>query len=189
MLDPDTARRIRLIGFDVDGVLTDNGIYVGAMGGAVTEFKRFDIQDGVGIKLLRDAGLILAIVSGRHSDATTARARELGIDELVQIDTAHKLPPFTEILERHGVPWEEAAYMGDDLADIPLLTRVGLPVSVQNGVSEVKAVARHVTAAEGGRGAVREFVEAFLRARGEWDRSDQRYVTDREAPMSVSHVS
>jgi 3-deoxy-D-manno-octulosonate 8-phosphate phosphatase (KDO 8-P phosphatase) len=179
VLEPLSAKRIRLVGLDVDGVLTDNGVYVGMVEGHPTELKRFDVQDGIGIVLLRLAGLKIAVVSGRQSQASTIRMEELEVDAFVQDDYARKLPAFEELLQRFGVRWEEAAYVGDDLPDVPLLRRVGLPVAVANATPDLKAVARHVTQAPGGRGAVREFVEEFLRARGQWDATVQAYLTER----------
>jgi 3-deoxy-D-manno-octulosonate 8-phosphate phosphatase (KDO 8-P phosphatase) len=179
MLDPVTARRVRLVGLDVDGVLTDNGVYVGMVQHAPTELKRFDIQDGIGIALLKLAGLKVVIVSGRTSEANVLRAEELGVDGFAQDDRARKLPAFEELLGRLNVSWEEAAFVGDDLPDLPLLTRVGLPVGVANATADVKAVARHVTSARGGHGAVREFVETLLRARGEWEATVRAYLAER----------
>jgi 3-deoxy-D-manno-octulosonate 8-phosphate phosphatase (KDO 8-P phosphatase) len=179
VLDEATARRIRLIGLDVDGVLTDNGVYVGMVHNQPTELKRFDIQDGIGIALLKLAGLKVVIVSGRTSEANVLRAEELGVDAFAQDDRARKLPAFEELLGRFNVGWEEAAFVGDDLPDVPLLTRVGLPVGVANATADVRAVARHVTTARGGHGAVREFVETLLRARGQWERTVQAYLAER----------
>src|SRR5438552_2192914 len=141
MLDAAVARRLKLVGFDVDGVLTDNGIYVGMEGHHPVEFKRFRIQDGLGVRMLRTAGLLVVWLSGRESAATTLRARELAVDEVIQDPTARKLPAFEALLERRGLAWEECAFAGDDLADLPLLTRVGLPIAVANGVAAVKAAA------------------------------------------------
>jgi 3-deoxy-D-manno-octulosonate 8-phosphate phosphatase (KDO 8-P phosphatase) len=189
MIDPAIAKRIRLVGFDVDGVLTDAGVYTGMAGTEAVELKRFDIQDGVGVRLLRESGLKTAMVSGRISRATALRAAELEIDEVFQDDAAQKLPAFEEILARQGVSWDEVAFVGDDLPDLPLLTRVGLPVAVRNAVPEVRDAAHHITDAAGGRGAVREFIEQLLRARGEWDAAVERYVSARGGVPKVSNVS
>lgn len=189
MIDATIARRIKLIGLDVDGVLTDAGVYLGTVGGEAVEFKRFDIQDNVGIRLLHEAGIPVAIVSGRISAATTARAKDLGVTDLFQDDGAQKLGAFEEILARHEVGWGEAAYLGDDLPDFTLLARVGLPVCVANATKDVRAVAHHVTEASGGHGAIREFVETFLRARGEWDVAVERYVNARGGLPEETHVS
>jgi 3-deoxy-D-manno-octulosonate 8-phosphate phosphatase (KDO 8-P phosphatase) len=179
VLDAALARRLRLVGFDVDGVLTDGGVYLGRVGDHAVELKRFDIQDGMAVKLLRAAGLTVVVVSGRESEATTLRAREIGVDEVVQDDAAAKLPAFTAILERRGIRFDECAFAGDDLADLPLLTRVAFPVAVANAVPEVKAAAHYVTAAPGGRGAAREIAETILKARGDWDELVRQYLEER----------
>jgi 3-deoxy-D-manno-octulosonate 8-phosphate phosphatase (KDO 8-P phosphatase) len=178
MIDAALARRIRLLGLDVDGVLTDNGIFVGPVDGEVVELKRFDIQDGLGQVLMRCAGLPVVWLSGRHSEATTARARELRVEEVLQVAGPRKLEAFGALLERRGLAWEEAAFVGDDLADLPVLRRVGLPIAVANAVAEVKAAAAYVTTASGGHGAVREAIEALLRARGEWSELLDRYFSE-----------
>jgi 3-deoxy-D-manno-octulosonate 8-phosphate phosphatase (KDO 8-P phosphatase) len=181
VLDQAVARRIRLVGFDVDGVLTDGGIFVGRVGDHSVEFKRFDSQDGCGAWLLRRAGIVLAVVSGRRSDATTIRARELRIDEVIQDDTggAHKLEPFAAMLDRRAIAWDECAFVGDDLADLPLLTRVALPIAVVNAVPEVKTAARVTTSRAGGHGVVREVAELILKARGSWDDLVTEYLHER----------
>ncbi|MGH7498074.1 MAG: KdsC family phosphatase [Gemmatimonadales bacterium] len=178
MLDPEVARRVRLLGLDVDGVLTDNGIYVGPVAGQPVELKRFDIQDGLGLMLLRIAGIPVVWLSGRSSDATTLRSRELRIEELLQVPGPKKLEAFATVLETRGIAWEEAAFVGDDLADLMVMRRVGLPIAVANAVAEVKAVAAYVTRATGGHGAVREVIEEILRARGEWQTILERYFTE-----------
>lgn len=188
-VDPQVAGRITLLGLDVDGVLTDAGVYIGMVGDSPAELKRFDIQDGVGIRLLQDAGVKVVIVSGRMSRATTMRAKELDVTDVVQDDRARKLPAFEEMLDRHGVPWEAAAFMGDDLPDLPVLTRVGLPVAVRNAVAEVREAAQFVTEAPGGRGAVREFAEVLLKARGEWQITVERYLRERGESALASHAS
>jgi len=183
VIDAALARRLKLVGLDVDGVLTDNGVYIGMVGDHPVEFKRFHIQDGIGVRMLRSAGLAVVWVSGRESAATALRARELGVDELIQDSTARKLPAFEGLLARRGLDWEQCAFVGDDLADLPLLARVGLPIAVANGVAEVKAAARFVTTAPGGQGAVREVAELILKARGEWDDLVNKFFVERgDAP-------
>jgi len=177
MIDPGLARRIRLVGLDVDGVLTDGGLYIGMVAEHPVELKRFHIQDGLGIKLLRDAGLAVVLVSARRSEATDLRARELKVDEVVQDNK--KLPAFEDVLRRRGVAWQDCAFVGDDLPDLPLLRRVGLPIAVANAVPEVATVARVVTRAAGGHAAVREVAELLLRARDEWDGLLERYLEER----------
>ena len=166
MLDPVLARRLRLVGFDVDGVLTDGGLYLGAVGDHTVELKRFHIQDGMGLRLLKEAGLTVVFASARRSDATEQRGRELRIDEVLQEKA--KLPAFEAMLDRRGIGWEETAFVGDDLPDLPLLARVALPIAVANAAAEVRAAARVVTQRRGGDGAAREVAELILAARGEW---------------------
>lgn len=178
-LDEGLARRIRLVCFDVDGVLTDGGVYLGAVDGQPLEFKRYDIQDGLGIHFLRSVGLKVVIITGRVSDSVRMRAAELEADELVQDAGARKLPAFRRILEREGIDASEAAFIGDDFPDMGVLRVVGLPVAVGNAVPEVKAVAKLVLDRTGGRGAAREFCELLLKARGEWEHACERYVAER----------
>lgn len=180
MLDPTRARDIRLIGFDVDGVLTDNGIYVAVEAGKRVETKRFHALDGVAIHFLQQAGIGVAWISGRTSLATTERARELGVTEVIQdAGQGFKLPAVRDLLRRTGVSWGQFGYVGDDLADIPVLRRAGLSIAVANAVTEVRAVAAWTTERSGGHGAVREVVEALLRARGEWEALVRRYLDQR----------
>jgi 3-deoxy-D-manno-octulosonate 8-phosphate phosphatase (KDO 8-P phosphatase) len=175
---PVKARRVRLLGLDVDGVLTDNGVYIGPVAGERVELKRFDIQDGLGLILLRTANIPVVWVSGRRSEATALRAAELRVTELLQVPGPRKAAAFQEVLERHGIDWDEVAFMGDDLADLPILRRVGLPIAVANAVGEVKQIAAYITRAQGGHGAVREVVEALLQARGEWPEILERYFAE-----------
>ncbi len=166
MIDPAVAGRIRLLGLDVDGVLTDNAVYLGLVAGQRVEFKRFDIQDGLGIGLARRLGMVVALVSGRYSDATTLRAAELKIDEVIQDKGARKVPAMTEMLMRRGIGWDEVAFVGDDLADLPVLRRVGLPIAVANAVSEVKEPRRlHHDGIAAASGAVREVIEPCFEPR------------------------
>jgi 3-deoxy-D-manno-octulosonate 8-phosphate phosphatase (KDO 8-P phosphatase) len=183
-LSSTAARRVRLLGLDVDGVLTDNGVYIGPVAGERVELKRFDIQDGLGLILLRTAGLPVVWVSGRSSEATSLRAAELRVEELLQVSGPRKAAAFGEMLERRGISWEEVAFVGDDLADLPVLRRVGLPIAVANAVPDVKAAAAHVTNAAGGHGAVREVVEGLLRARGEWPETLARYFTEQATSVA-----
>ena len=181
MIDAQTARRVRLLGLDVDGVLTNNAVYLGLADGERVEFKQFDIRDGLGIHLARRAGLAVAWISGRFSEATSLRAAELAIDELVQEDAARKAPAMAELLARRGVGWDEVAFVGDDLPDLPVMRRVGLPIAVANAVKETREAAAYVTRSPGGAGAVREVVEVLLRMRGQWDDVLQSYLREREA--------
>lgn len=178
-LTPELARRIRLVGLDVDGVLTDGGIYLGDSGGTRVELKRYDIQDGLGIRFLRDAGIQVAIVTGRVSESVRLRAHELEIEDVVQDAQARKLPGLVALLARRGISMEDTAFLGDDFPDLAVLRAVGLPVAVGNAVTEVRAECRMVLQAVGGHGAVREFAERLLKARGDWDRVCAKYVEER----------
>jgi 3-deoxy-D-manno-octulosonate 8-phosphate phosphatase (KDO 8-P phosphatase) len=180
-IEPSAAMQVRLVGMDVDGVLTDNGVYIGPVAGDRVELKRFDIQDGLGLILLKTAGLPVVWVSGRSSDATALRATELRVDELLQVPGPSKAGAFERVLQRYGVGWHEVAFLGDDLADLPILRRVGLPIAVSNAVTEVKQIATYVSNARGGHGAVREVIEALLRARGEWSEILERYFAEHAA--------
>lgn len=179
MIDATVARRIRLVAFDVDGVLTDGGVYLGAAGGAYLEFKRYDIQDGLGIHFLRTSGMRVAIVTGRVSESVRLRARELAIDDVVQDPDAQKLRGLVEIVTRKGIPLADVAFVGDDFPDLPILRAVGLPVAVANAVPEVRDASRVHLTRGGGQGAVREFAELLLKARNEWDSTTDRYVRER----------
>ena len=183
-LDPARAERVRLLGLDVDGVVTDNGIWIGPVAGEPVELKRFDIQDGLGHVLLRIVGIPVVWLSGRHSEATALRARELKVDELLQVPGPRKLEAFSELLARRGLSWEEVAFVGDDLADLEILQRVGLPIAVPNAVREVRALAAYVTTAPGGHGAVREVAEALIRARGVWPGILERYFSQQATRVS-----
>jgi len=179
MIDAARAGRIKLLGLDVDGVLTDNGLWIGTVGGARVEFKRFDVQDGLGFVLLRGTGIEVCWVSGRVSESTAERAKELKITELVQDRGANKLGPVQEILTRKGLEWAELAWMGDDIADVPVLRKAGLAIAPANALPEAKALAHHVTARAGGHGAVREVIVDLLTARGTYDAALKRYLEER----------
>jgi 3-deoxy-D-manno-octulosonate 8-phosphate phosphatase (KDO 8-P phosphatase) len=177
-IDPAVARRIRLVGLDVDGVLTEGGIYLGDVDGAAMEFKRFDIWDGLGIKMLQLAGIEVVIITGRVSKAVAIRARELAIAEVVQDPHARKLPALRKLLASKAIELRDVAFIGDDLPDVAVLREVGLPVVVANCTRDVASLGLRLTK-NGGYGAVREFAELLLRARGEWDALVERYVRSR----------
>ena len=158
-----TARGLRLVAFDVDGVMTDGGIY---FVGAGEEARRFDVRDGMGVVLARNAGLRTAIISSRSSVTVRRRAEELGIDALYE-GHERKGEALDLLLEEQALRPEEVAYLGDDLQDLPVMNRVGLPIAVADARPEVIRRALHVTRAFGGHGAVREAIEWILEARGE----------------------
>ncbi len=189
MIEPALARRIRLLGCDVDGTMTDGGLYLGGPAEAPVELKRFDIQDGLGVHLLRAAGVAVAVVTGRAGEPARRRAEELQVDEFAADAGARKLPLFEAILRRRGVGWDEACFVGDDLPDLPLLRRVALPVAVANACREVKAACRVVTTARGGHGALREFAEALLQARGAWSDVVASYLRERDEARAEDHAA
>lgn len=182
MIESALARRIKLVAVDVDGVLTDGGIYLGAVQGQALEFKRYDIQDGLGIHLLHRAGIRMAIVTGRVSDSVRMRAAELEIEDVAQVTNAQKVPALAAILQQRGIAAADVAFVGDDFPDLAVLRTVGLAVAVANAVPEVKRECGLVLTRQGGAGAVREFAELLLRARGEWDGLWRDYVAERSGP-------
>jgi 3-deoxy-D-manno-octulosonate 8-phosphate phosphatase (KDO 8-P phosphatase) len=188
MMDEALARSIRLVGLDVDGVLTDGGIYLGAVDGRPMEFKRYEIQDGLGIHFMKRVGIQVAIVTGRVSDSVRLRAAELGVDDVAQDPNAQKLPGFLAMLERHRIDLSEAAFIGDDYPDMAVLRRVGLPVAVGNAVPEVKAACKLQLERRGGHGAIREFAERLLKARGEWEAVTEQYVAERSVLPAESNA-
>lgn len=157
------ARAVRLAIFDVDGVMTDGTLYIGAQGEA---FKAFNILDGHGVKMLQSAGIATAIISGRASEAVQRRAAELSIAHVTQ-GAADKVAAFEALVSKLGIQASQCAFVGDDLPDLPVMKRCGFAVAVANAVDAVKASAHYVTRAHGGRGAVREFCELVLRAQGQ----------------------
>ncbi|MCC7003366.1 MAG: HAD hydrolase family protein [Gemmatimonadaceae bacterium] len=181
-LDAELARRIRLVAFDVDGVLTDGGIILGDTAGARVELKQYDIQDGLGIKMLQQAGILTAIITGRESVSVALRAKELAVDDLVQDREARKVPALHKLAAARGLTMEQIAFVGDDLPDLGVLRIVGLPVAVGNATAEVRRTATVQLTRTGGAGAVREFCELLLRARGEWDTQVEAYVASRSVP-------
>jgi 3-deoxy-D-manno-octulosonate 8-phosphate phosphatase (KDO 8-P phosphatase) len=159
------ARGVRLLLFDVDGVLTDGRILLHADG---SESKQYHIRDGTGLVLARKSGLLTGLLSARTSASTTERARQLAIP-IVKQGASHKLTVYQEILAEHGLADGEVAFMGDDVQDLPVLTRVGLPCAPADAIPEVRARAKWVSSRDGGAGAVRELIEWVLRAQGTWD--------------------
>jgi 3-deoxy-D-manno-octulosonate 8-phosphate phosphatase (KDO 8-P phosphatase) len=155
--------RIKLLLCDVDGVLTDAAVFIGGK----TEFKRFNIRDGLGLVLLRRAGIPVGWISSRPSPATRRRARELKIDFLAEPKHG-KLAAVESLLARARFAWAEVCYVGDDIVDVGVLQRAGLAVAVADGVAETRAAAHYVTRAAGGHGAVREIAEMILKAQDKW---------------------
>jgi 3-deoxy-D-manno-octulosonate 8-phosphate phosphatase (KDO 8-P phosphatase) len=159
------AARIKLAVFDVDGVLTEGQLYYGPNG---EETKVFNALDGHGLKMLQDSGVELAIISGRSSDALARRAKDLRITQLF-MDIAGKREVFDHLLKSLSIDAAEAAGLGDDVVDLPFLTRCGLAACVPAAPPYMKSHVHYVTQAEGGRGAVREFCELIMHAQGTLD--------------------
>lgn len=149
---PDLLARIRLVVFDVDGVFTDGRFYIADNG---TESKAFHTQDGYGVRRLLGAGVAVAVISGRQSEAVRIRMQELGVRHVYQ-GCSDKVRVFEKLLAELGLGPDDSAYVGDDVPDLHMLRTVGLPIAVDNAVDEVKAVCAYVTTARGGSGAVRE---------------------------------
>ena len=156
------ASRIRLIAFDIDGVMTDGGLHYTDDG---RDLKTFNVQDGLGIKLLQRAGLELAIVTGRNSGVVASRAADLGIIHVFQ-GVADKRATVGALLDRLGVHWSECAFMGDDLIDLAVMAQCGLAIAPANARPVVRQRAHAVTDCRGGAGAVREAAEFILDAQG-----------------------
>ena len=162
---PPVAAEIELLLTDVDGVLTDGSLTFDSQG---VETKTFSVRDGLGVRLWQRAGLELGIVTGRASRIVEQRADELDISIVCQA-VKDKLPVVRELAAEHGVPLEKVAYLGDDLPDLPVIQAVGLGVAVADAAGEVAEAADHVTTTPGGRGALRELIDALLKASGRWD--------------------
>ena len=159
------ASDIRLLVLDVDGVLTDGGLYYDLQNQVM---KRFDVQDGLGIKIAQKAGIHVAVITGLDSPAVAARVRDLGITDYYAgfLDKRNCLE---ELRDRHNLQWEQIAYLGDDWVDLSVMDMVGLPLAVANAQPEVKNIAGYVTTAKGGQGAVREVIRHLLMAQGKYE--------------------
>jgi 3-deoxy-D-manno-octulosonate 8-phosphate phosphatase (KDO 8-P phosphatase) len=152
---------VRALVTDVDGVLTDGGLYYAENG---DEQKRFDVRDGQGLVLLREAGLLTVIVTRKQTTIVTRRARDLGIAEVHQ-NVTDKAAAITELLARHRLDPAAVCYVGDDVGDLPAMRLAGLPIAVADAVKDVRRAATYVTRAGGGRGAIREVCDLILAAR------------------------
>ena len=152
---------IKLLSLDVDGVMTDGGLYYTDEG---TQFRKFNVKDGLGIKLAIKAGVDVCIISASRQVSTLQRAEHLGIKH-VRIGTEDKLSALQEIANALGIDLQEVAHVGDDLTDVALMAHVGLPITVADGVAEALDAARFVTTKCGGAGAVREICDMVVRGR------------------------
>jgi 3-deoxy-D-manno-octulosonate 8-phosphate phosphatase (KDO 8-P phosphatase) len=165
------AQRIKLLLMDCDGVLTDGRLWLTADG---DEQKAFHARDGQGISLFHQAGLQTGIISGRTSSAVDRRARELKMSYVRQY-AKDKIKALEEIVAEAGVSTFECGYIGDDVADIPVMRRVALAVAVADAVAETKQAAHYITGLNGGHGAVREVCDLILKAQGRWDELMQKF--------------
>ncbi len=170
------ARKIQLLLMDVDGVLTDGHIiYLPRPSGGMFETKGFHSRDGLGIRLAHAAGLKTGIITGRSSPVIQFRAKELGI-HFVQEEALEKLEPYERILHAAGLSHEQVCYIGDDIVDLPILTRVGLAVAVADGHPLLRRHVHYTTRSPGGAGAVRETIELILSAQGKWKSTLAQYL-------------
>jgi len=168
----ERAKRIKLVVFDVDGVLTDGSLFLGDDG---QEYKAFYSRDGHGMKLLQKSGVEIAIITGRTSQVVQHRMDSLGIRHVYQ-GRIDKLPAFEELLGKLGFAPEQVAYIGDDVMDLPVMLRVGLAVAVQDAYPLVQEHAHWVTPSRGGRGAARDLCELVMRAQGTLETQLGRYL-------------
>ena len=177
MTAAERAAQVRLMILDVDGVLTDGRLYYGASGEAL---KAFDVRDGHGIRLLREGGVEVAILTARKSVIVAVRARELGVERVVQ-GAADKVTGFERLLSETGLNEEHCGYIGDDWPDLAVLARVGFAATVADAAPEVRALAHWATTAPGGRGAVRELAEFVLHAQGRFEELRARHTRNSHA--------
>jgi 3-deoxy-D-manno-octulosonate 8-phosphate phosphatase (KDO 8-P phosphatase) len=166
------AGRVRLMIFDVDGILTDGSLQYGPGGEAI---KTFNVLDGLGIKLLQQSGVGTAIITARKSEIVARRAADLGIEHVFQ-GVHDKRAGFEELQARTGFEAHECGFVGDDLIDLPVLSRVGFAASVPNAHAEVRSRVHYVTQAGGGNGAVRELCDFILQAQGKYQAALAPYL-------------
>ncbi len=170
---PSGPTDIRLLVLDVDGVLTDGGLYYGP---GDVELKRFDIKDGFAIRAAARVGLRVAVLTARTSEAVARRCAELEIEHVIQ-GSPDKARDVRRIANAAGFDLAQTAFIGDDLVDLPAMRLVGYPIAVGDAAPEVRDFAAFVTAKPGGRGAVREAIEALLHAQGKWDKAVGQYLS------------
>jgi len=164
-LNPALVKGVKVIFSDVDGILTDGSVFIGANH---AEFKQFSMMDGSAVALARAAEIPIALISARSSDATTSRAEQLGIVDVYQ-GSLNKLEPYEALLKKYGVTDAEVAYLGDGYVDIPVMERVGVPISVPEAEPIVKALAVYITEHRGGQGVLLDAVKWILTEQGRFD--------------------
>ena len=168
----EKAAKIKLLIFDVDGVLTDGGLFIGDDG---QEYKSFNSKDGLGMKMLQQAGVKIAIITARTSNVVTQRMQSLGIKHVYQ-GQSEKLPAFEKILTELDLTNEQVAYVGDDVVDLPVMLKVGLSITVADGHHLVKEHAHWQTPSNGGRGAARDVCELIMQAQETLESQFQKYL-------------
>ena len=167
----ERAQKIKLLILDVDGVLTDGRIIYDSKGG---ELKLFDVHDGLGVSALRHMGIKTILITAKASGAIKPRAKDMRVDK-VYANAFPKTPVYEKVLKEYNLIDEEVCFVGDDLVDIGILKRVGLPVAVINACPEVKEVSSYITQKRGGRGAVREVAELILKSQNKWTEAVKIY--------------
>ncbi len=168
----EKAGKIKLAIFDVDGVLTDGSLFYGDDG---QEYKAFNSRDGHGMKMLQQTGVKIGIITGRSSEVVRIRMESLGIQHVYQ-GQLDKLPAFHELMEKEGFTEEQVAYVGDDVVDLPIMTRVGLAIAVQDAHPLVKQHAHWTTPSRGGRAAARDVCELIMQAQGTLEAQFNKYL-------------
>jgi len=168
-------QNVALLLIDVDGVMTDGKVWFVPDGGKLVEVKSFNVVDGAGIALAHRVGLRTGVVSARSSPGVRKRAEELSI-EFICLGVRDKKVALADILKETGLGGEQVCFIGDEVVDLPAMTRVGFPVAVSNAVPEVRSRAAYVTEASGGNGAVREVIELILKEQGKWDTAIAEFI-------------
>ena len=167
----EKAKKVKLLLLDVDGVLTDGRIIYDSRGG---DMKFFDVHDGLGVYLLKKAGIPTILITAKGSRAIRPRARDMRVEEVFE-NISPKTQALEKILKKYKVKVSEICFVGDDLVDLCLMKKVGFPVAVSNAAPEIKQVASYITLREGGRGAVREVTELILKSQDKWQEAVGQY--------------
>jgi 3-deoxy-D-manno-octulosonate 8-phosphate phosphatase (KDO 8-P phosphatase) len=188
----DRARRVKILLYDVDGVLTNGDITIippldGRVDGHATEVKSFSAHDGMGISLARLAGLKIGFVTKRNSQVVAIRARDLKVDHVYQ-GQAHKMDAVTQILAAEHCTLDEIAYVGDDIIDLPVMRAVGFAIATANARVQVKAAAHYITPLPGGQGAGRDAIDFILQARGILDQTIEQYLDPTNAEAKSADI-
>ncbi len=173
----EELKKIKLLILDVDGVLTDGGIILTNTG---DELKVFNVKDGLGMKLIQKLGIEIAIITGKSSNLVQKRFESLGVDYIFQ-GQANKIKAYEGLLQKLGIDDDEVAYVGDDLPDLPLLKRVGFPITVNDGHKLIQPYVKYRTQLSGGQGAVREVCDLIYQSRGLLDRLVEDFISKGEA--------